>query len=104
MGQQGAGRADLDVVGMRPDGQHRLAARGPGDATSLDQLGGLGDQVLGADRLLQELGGRAAQRRDGVIHRRVPGQHGDRQVGLLLADPFQQFQARHAGQLDVGDQ
>jgi hypothetical protein len=103
-GQQRAGRADLHVVGVRSDGQHDLPAPGPGLPAGPDQLGGLGDQVARPDRFLQELRGRAAQRGDGVVDGRVPGQHRDRQAGHELADPLEQLEPVHAGQLDVGDQ
>ena len=56
------------------------------------------------DRLLQELRRRAAQCGDRVVHRRVPGEHGDRQAGRQLAHPLEQLEPVHAGQLDVGDQ
>jgi hypothetical protein len=75
------------------------AARPP-----LDQRGGLGHQQLGRDRLLQELRRRAAQRGHGVVHGGVAGQHGHRQVRHQLAGSFQQFEAGHPGQLDVGDE
>ena len=44
-GQRPAG-ADLHVVGVRADGEHRLPALGPGRAARRDQLGRLGEQVL----------------------------------------------------------
>jgi hypothetical protein len=60
--------------------------------------------VLGGDRLLQELRGRAAQRADRVVHGGVAGEHGHRQGGHPLPHAFQQFQAGHARHLDVGDE
>ena len=51
--QEDPADADLRVVGVRADGQHRHSTRLPARARPLDELAGLFDQRLGVERLDQ---------------------------------------------------
>jgi hypothetical protein len=99
---QGSARPDLDVVGVRADRQHDLAAGHPHRAPPGHQRGDRGQQPVRQQRLVQELIGAAAQRGDRVVQRRVGGDDRDREVGSDPAQRLEHLQAGHAGHLHVG--
>ncbi len=101
---QGAADAELDVVGVRADGQHRLVpGGGPAGDAQLDQPAHGRHDVVTADRLDHELVGVAAQRLHRVVHGGVGGHDRHGQLGLQLAQPAEELQPVHARHLDVGD-
>ena len=95
--------ADLDVVGMRADGEHDLEPGGAALARDRDQRPRLLDQPGRLERLRQVVVGAGAQGGDGVVERAVAGEdeHGDLRLAEL--DPAHQLQPVDAGQLDVAD-
>ena len=95
--------ADLHVVGVRADRQHRLGgALGGALGATLDrERGDALQEGRGGDGLDQELVGVATQRLDGVVHageRRHDGHGGAGRAGAQLP---QQVEPAHAGHLDV---
>ena len=101
--EQRAGRPDLDVIGVRADGQDGLPGRQPGGASLGDQCRHAGQQLIRRHRFLQELVSTIPQRAHGVVERRMTGQHGDIEVRGGLPQRLQELQAGHAGHLDVGE-
>nr|BFF16942.1 hypothetical protein GCM10025730_04630 [Promicromonospora thailandica] len=96
--------ADLDVVRVGTDRQHRPAARrGPAVAAAAQERGGPLDQQVDVDGLDQEVVDVAAQGAHGVVHPVVRGQDDDGHAHGQAVHLGQDLQARPAGQLHVDD-
>ena len=101
--QEDAADADLDVVGMRADGEDDLAAAGAPVARERDELAGLLDERDRVDRLGHVVVGAGAQGGDRVVERGARGDDEHRDVGLRGLDLADEVEPAHAGQLDVRD-